>query len=222
MEKSRKVAGKLNMNQAIAAGEPCLVTRSPLIPRSVLCNCLIRPLLSRLKTSEDFVAFVSEPCVAAPDALEVVLVTGSWPGCVFEEDRENATNPPLRTIRPDIMLVERELYVRLAGKGCIFGDFIDALLLYNRDREKICRLLANVRTWIREKNSYGLFFMTEVRGMEDFSDQMAGIFEIVVNAGVEILPVGSRIFLEVMKYPDITHIGRRIEVDLAGGEGTGA
>jgi hypothetical protein len=208
------------MDQAIVAGEPCLVTRSPLIPRGVLCNCALRPLLSRLKSSEDFVAFVAEPCVAAPDTLEVVLVTGSWPRCVFEEDSETAGKVTLRTIRPDVMLVERELYVKLAAKGCIFGDFIDSLLLYNRDREKILRLLGNVRMWIRDRNSYGLFFMTEVRGMEDFMDQMAGIFDIVVNAGVETSPEGSQISLNLAKHPDISQVGKTIEVDPGGGFGT--
>jgi hypothetical protein len=207
------------MDQAIVAGEPCLVTRSPLIPRSVLCNCALRPLLSRLKSSNDFVAFVAEPCAAAPDTLEVVLVTGSWPRCVFEQDAGEAGKPPLRTIRPDIMLVERELYVKLAAKSCIFGDFIDSLLLYNRDRDKICRLLGHVRTWIKDRDSYGLFFMTEVRGMEDFMDQTASIFEIVVNAGVETGPEGSEISLTVAKHPDISHVGKRIEVDLDEGSG---
>jgi hypothetical protein len=210
----------VDLDPAIVAGEPCLVTRSPLIPRGVLCNCTLRPLLSRLKSSEDFVAFVAEPCVAAPGTLEVVLVTGSWPRCVFEEDSEDAGKVTLRTIRPDIMLVERELYLKLAVKSCIFGDFIDSLLLYNRDREKICRLLSNVRTCIKDRNSYGLFFMTEVRGMEDFMDQTASIFDIVVNAGVETSPEGSRISLRVAKHPDISQVGKRIEVDLGEGGNT--
>lgn len=212
MKRKIRVEGKLDMDEIIVAGEPCLVTRSPLIPRSVLCNCLLRPLLSQLKSSKDFVAFVSEPCVAAAGGLDVVLVTATWPRCVFEQDSENAGNPPMRTIRPELMLVERELYMKLARKSCVFGDFIDALLLYNRDRQKICRLLSNVRTWIRDKNSYGLFFMTEVRGMEDFMDQAAGIFEIVVNAEVETRLDRPQVCLTIAKHPNIAHMNGRIEV----------
>ncbi len=220
MKTKIEVEGSSDMDEVIVAGEPCLVTHSPLIPRTVLCNCFLGPLLSRLEIPTDFVAFVSEPCGAAPQGLEVILVGATWPRCVFERDSEDVGNPPLSTIRPDIMLVERELYVKLARKNCIFGDFIDSLLLYNRDKEKICRLLGNVRTWIKDRNSYGLFFMTEVRGMEDFMDQTAGIFDIVVNAGVETRPEGSEISLTVAKHPDISQVGRRIEVDLGEGEST--
>ncbi len=39
----------MKMDEIIFAGEPCLVIRSPLIPRTLLCNSLLHPLLSRLK-----------------------------------------------------------------------------------------------------------------------------------------------------------------------------
>jgi hypothetical protein len=74
----------MEMDEIIVAGEPCLVIRSPLIPRTLLCNSLLHHLLSRLKSPEEFVAFVSEPCVA-PQGSDVVLVTAFWPGCVFNQ-----------------------------------------------------------------------------------------------------------------------------------------
>jgi hypothetical protein len=160
----------MEMDEIIVAGEPCLVIRSPLIPRTLLCNSLLQPLLSRLKSAEEFVAFVSEPCVAPPD-LDVVLVTAFWPRCVFNQVSEEAVSKPLQNIKPQhLMLVERELYMKLSKKSCLFGDFLDSLLLHNEDRRKVSELLSKVRSWIRENKSYGIFFLTDVRGMENFVD----------------------------------------------------
>ena len=102
------------MNEIIVAGEPCLVIRNPLIPRTLLCNSLVSPLLSQLKRPEEFVAFVSEPCVA-PLGLDVVLVTAFWPRCVFDQASKEAMSRPLQTIKPQhLMLVERELHIEAA------------------------------------------------------------------------------------------------------------
>jgi hypothetical protein len=202
----------MDMDEILVAGEPCLVVRSPLIPRTLLCNSLLHPLLSRLKSAEEFIAFVSEPCVA-PQGLDVVLVTAFWPRCVFNQASEEAVSSPVQMIKPQhLMLVERELYMKLTKKRCLFGDFIDSLLLYNEDRRKVFGLLSKVRTWIRENQSHGLFFLTEVRGMEDVIDQAAGIFEIVVKAEVE--KKGDEPFLRftIMKHPHIAEIDKRIEV----------
>jgi hypothetical protein len=202
----------MEMDEIIVAGEPCLVIRSPLIPRTLLCNSLLQPLLSRLKGPEEFVAFVSEPCVA-PQGLDVVLVTAFWPRCVFNQASEEAVSRPAQTIKPqDLMLVERELYMKLTKKRCLFGDFLDSLLLHNEDRRKICGLLSKARSWIRENQSYGLFFLTEVRGMEEFIDQAAGIFEIAVKAKVETEQDEPLLSLTIMKHPNITEIDKRIEV----------
>jgi len=202
----------LEMDKIIVAGEPCLVIRSPLIPRTLLCNSLLQPLLSRLKSAEEFVAFVSEPCVA-PEGLDVVLVTAFWPRCVFNQVSEGAVSRPVQTIKPQhLMLVERELYLKLSKKSCLFGDFLDSLLLHNKDKRKVCGLLSKVRTWIRDNKSYGLFFLTEVRGMEDFIDQAAGIFEIVVKAKVETKHDEPLLSLTIMKHPNIAEIDKKIEV----------
>ena len=200
------------MDEIIVAGEPCLVIRSPLIPRTLLCNSLLQPLLSRLKGPEEFVAFVSEPCVAPP-GLDVVLVTAFLPRCVFDQAYEEADSRSVQTIKPQhLMLVERELYMKLTKKSCLFGDFLDSLLLHNEDRRKVSELLSKVRSWIRENKSYGLFFLTEVRGMEEFIDQATGIFEIVVKAEVETEQDEPLLRFTIMKHPNIAAIDRRIEV----------
>jgi len=202
----------MDMDGIMVAGEPCLVVRSPLIPRTLLCNSLLEPLLSQLKSPEEFVAFVSEPCVA-PQGLDVVLVTAFWPGCVFNQVSEEAVSRPVQTIKPQhLMLVERELYLKLTKRRCLFGDFLDSLLLYNEDKRKVCGLLSKVCSWIRENQSYGLFFLTEVRGMEDVVDQAAGIFEIVVNAQVETKGDEPLLRFTVMKHPKIAEIDKRIDV----------
>jgi hypothetical protein len=202
----------MEMDEIIAAGEPCLVIRSPLIPRTLLCNTLLQPLLSRLKGPEEFVAFVSELCVAPP-SLDVVLVTAFWPRCVFNQASEEAIGRPVQTIKPQhLMLVERELYMKLTKKSCLFGDFLDSLLLHNEDRRKVGELLSKVRSWIRENKSYGLFFLTEVRGMEDFIDQAASIFEIVVNAEVKTEQDESLLRFTIMKHSNIAKIDKKIEV----------
>ena len=202
----------MEMDEIIVAGEPCLVIRSPLIPRTLLCNSLLQPLLSRLKSAEEFVAFVSEPCVA-PEGLDVVLVTAFWPRCVFNKVSEGAVSRPVQTIKPQhLMLVERELYMKLSKKSCLFGDFLDSLLLHNKDKRKVCGLLSKVRTWIRDNKSYALLFLTEVRGMEDFIDQAAGIFEIVVKAKVDTKHDEPLLSLTIMKHPNIAEINKKIEV----------
>jgi hypothetical protein len=202
----------LDMDEIIVAGEPCLVIHSPLIPRTLLCNSLLQPLLSRMKSAEEFVAFVSEPCVA-PQGLDVVLVTAFWPRCVFNQASEEVMGRSLQTIKPQhLMLVERELYMKLTKKRCLFGDFLDSLLLHNEDKIKVYGLLSKVRSWIRENKSYGLFFLTEVRGMEDFIDQTAGIFEIVVKAEVETEQNESLLRFTIMKHPSIAEIDKKIEV----------
>jgi hypothetical protein len=202
----------MEINEIIVAGEPCLVIRNPLIPRTLLCNSLLHPLLSRLKSTEEFVAFVSEPCVAPP-SLDVVLVTAFWPRCVFNQASKEAVNRPVQTIKPQhLMLVERELYMKLTKKSCLFGDFIDSLLLHNEDRRKVSELLSKVRSWIRDNKSYGLFFLTEGRGMEDFVDQAAGIFEIVVKAEVKTEQEKPLLHFTVMKHPNIAKIDKTIEI----------
>jgi hypothetical protein len=201
----------MEMDEIIVGGEPCLVIRSPLIPRTLLCNSLLQPLLSRLKSPEEFVAFVAEPCVA-PQGLDVVLVTAFWPRCVFDQVQETVSRP-VQTIKPqDLMLVERELYMKLTKKRCLFGDFLDSLLLHNEDKRKICGVLSKAHGWIRENKSYGLFFLTEVRGMEDFTDQTVGIFEIVVKADVETKGDEPLLRFTIMKHPNIAAIDKRIEV----------
>jgi hypothetical protein len=202
----------MEMDEIIVAGEPCLVIRSPLIPRTLLCNSLLQPLLSRLKSPEEFVAFVSEPCIA-PQGLDVVLVTAFWPRCVFNQASEEVVTRPLQTIKPqDIMLIESELYMKLTKKRCLFGDFLDDLLLHNEDKRKVSGLLSKVRSWIRDNKLYGVFFMTEVRGMEDFTDQAAGIFEIVVKADVETKGDEPLLRFTVMKHTNIAEIDRKIDV----------
>jgi hypothetical protein len=200
------------MDEIIVAGEPCLVIRNPLIPRTLLCNSLLHPLLSRLKSAEEFVAFVSEPCIA-PQGLDVVLVTAFWPRCVFNQAMEESVSRPLQIIKPQhLMLVERELYLKLTKKRCLFGDFLDSLLLHNEDRRKVSELLSKVRSWIRENSSYGLFFLTEVRGLEDVIDQAASIFEIVVNAKIETKGDEPLLSFTILKHPNIAEIDKRIEV----------
>jgi len=202
----------MEMNEIIVAGEPCLVIRSPLIPRTLLCNSLLQPLLSRLKSPEEFVAFVSEPCIA-PQVLDVVLVTAFWPRCVFDQASETAVSRPLQTIKPQhLMLVERELYMKLTKKKCLFGDFLDSLLLHNDDKRKVSGLLSKVRSWIRDSKLYGLFFLTEVRGMEDFIDQASSIFEIVIKAKVETENNESLLSFTIAKHPSIKEIDKKIEV----------
>jgi len=110
------------------------------------------------------------------------------------------------------MLVERELYMKLTKKSCLFGDFLDSLLLHNEDKRKVSELLSKVRTWIRENKSYGLFFLTDVRGMEDFVDQAAGIFEIVAKAKVETEHDEPLLSFTVVKHPNIAEIDKKIEV----------
>jgi hypothetical protein len=201
------------MDEIVVAGEPCLVICSPLIPRALLCNSLLRPLLSQLKSPEEFVAFVSEPCAAFPQGLDVVLVTAFWPGCVFDRTSEEDIMGQVQTIKPQhLMLVERELYMRLSKKRCLFGDFLDSLLVHNEERRKVIELLSKVRAWIREKKTYGLFFLTEVREMEDFTDQTSGIFEIVLKAEVRTHQDEPLLILTVMKHPNIAEIDKRIEI----------
>ena len=202
----------MEMDEIIVAGEPCLVIRNPLIPRTLLCNSLLQPLLSQLKGPEEFVAFVSEPCIA-PRGLDVVLITAFWPRCVFNQASEKAMSRPVQTIKPQhLMLVERELYMKLTKKSCLFGDFLDSLLLHNEDRRKVSELLSKVRSWIRDNKSYGLFFLTEVRGMEEFIDQAAGIFEIVVKTEVETEQDEPLLSFTIMKHPNIAKIDKKIEV----------
>jgi hypothetical protein len=208
----------MEMDEIIVAGEPCLVIRSPLIPRTLLCNSLLHPLLSRLKSAEEFVAFVSEPCVAPPD-LDVVLVTAFWPRCIFNQTSEEVVTRSVQTIKPQhLMLVERELYMNLTKKRCFFGDFLDSLLLHNEDRRKVSELLSKVRSWIRDSKLYGVFFLTEVRGMEEFIDQAAGIFEIVVKAEVETEQDEPLLRLTIMKHPSIAEIDKKIEVAFEKGQ----
>jgi hypothetical protein len=201
------------MDEIIVAGEPCLIIRSPLIPRTLLCNPLLRPLLSQLKSSEEFVAFVSEPCIAFPQGLDVTLVTAFWPRCVFDQKTKTVNDKPVQTIKPQhLMLIERELYLKLRKKRCLFGDFLDSLLLHNEDKRKVSGLLTKVRTWIRENKSYGLFFLTETRGIEDFVDQIVGIFEIVVKVEVETTQDKPMLRFTIAKHPDILEINKKIEV----------
>jgi len=208
----------LKMDEIIVAGEPCIVIRSPLIPRTLLCNSLLQPLLSRLKGPEEFVAFVSEPCIA-PRGLDVVLVTAFWPRCVFNQVSEETNRRMVQTIKPQhLMLVERELYMKLTKKSCLFGDFLDSLLLHNEDRRKVSELLSKVRSWIKENKSYGLFFLTDVRGMEDFIDQTAAIFEIVVRAEVETKQDEPLLRFTIVKHPSIAEIDKKIEVAFEKGQ----
>jgi hypothetical protein len=169
--------------------------------------------MSQLKSPEDFVAFVSESCIAFPKRLDVLLVTAFWPKCVFDQESEKAIDRPVQTIKPQhLMLVERELYMKLTKKRCLFGDFLDSLLLHNEDKRKVSGLLNKVRTWIKENKSYGLFLLTEARGIEDFVDQAAGIFEIVVKAEVETEQDEPMLSFTIMKHPDIAEIDKKIEV----------
>jgi len=125
----------------------------------------------------------------------------------------------LQTIKPQhLMLVERELYMKLTKKSCLFGDFLDSVLLHNDDKRKVSGLLSKVRSWIRDNKSYGLFFLTEVRGMEDFVDQAAGIFEIVVKAEVETEQDEPLLRFTIMKHPNIAEIDKRIEVAFEKGQ----
>jgi len=110
------------------------------------------------------------------------------------------------------MLVERELYMKLTKKSCLFGDFLDSLLLHNEDKRKVSELLSKVRSWIKDNKSYGLFFLTDVRGMEDFIDQTAAIFEIVVRAEVETEQDEPLLRFTIMKHPNIVEIDKKIEV----------
>jgi hypothetical protein len=161
---------------------------------------------------------VSEPCVA-PRGLDVVLVTAFWPRCVFNQTSEEAVSKPIQTIKPQhLMLVERELYMKLTKKSCLFGDFLDSLLLHNEDRRKVSALLSKVRSWIKDNKSYGLFFLTEVRGMEEFSDQAAGIFEIVVKAEIETKQDEPVLRFTIIKHPSIAEIDKRIEVAFEKGQ----
>ncbi len=202
----------MDMSDIIVSGEPCLVVRSPLIPRTLLCNSLLQPLLSRLKTPEEFVAFVSEPCVVAPEGLDTVLVSAFWPRCVFNHSKEDERRV-VPTVKPQhLMLIERELYMKLTKKRCLFGDFLDSLLLHNEDKRKVNGILSKVLSWIKENKSYGLFFLTEVRGMDDVIDQATGIFEIVVKAKVETEHDEPLLTFTVMKHPDIEKIDKKIEV----------
>jgi hypothetical protein len=208
----------MQMDEIIVAGEPCLVIRNPLIPRTLLCNSLLHPLLSRLKSAEEFVAFVSEPCIA-PQGLDVVLVTAFWPRCVFDQASGEAVSRPVQTIKPQhLMLVERELYMKLTKKSCLFGDFLDSLLLHNENRRKVSELLSKVRSWIRDNKSYGIFFLTEMRGMEDVTDQTAGIFEIVVKAEVKTEQDEPLLRFTIMKHPNISEIDKKIEVAFEKGQ----
>jgi hypothetical protein len=200
------------MDEIIVSGEPCLVIRSPLIPRTLLCNSLLQPLLSKLKGPEEFVAFVSEPCIA-PQDLDVVLVTAFWPRCVFNQVSGETNSRVVQIIKPHhLMLVERELYMKLTKKSCLLGDFLDSLLLHNEDKRKISELLSKVRSWIKDNKSYGLFFLTDVRGMEDFIDKSSTIFEIVVRAEVETKQDEPLLRFIIMKHPNITEIDKKIEV----------
>jgi hypothetical protein len=206
------------MNEIIVAGEPCLVIHTPLIPRTLLCNSLLQPLLSRLKGPEEFVAFVSEPCIA-PQDLDVVLVTAFWPRCVFNQVSKETNSGAVQTIKPQhLMLVERELYMKMTKKSCLFGDFIDSLLLHNEDRRKVSELLSKVRSWIKDNKSYGLFFLTDVRGMEDFIDQTAAIFEIVVRAEVETEQDEPLLRFTIVKHPSIAEIDKKIEIAFEKGQ----
>lgn len=202
----------MEMDEIIVAGEPCLVIRNPLIPRTLLCNSFVRPVLSRLKSPEEFVAFVSEPCVA-PQGLDVVLVTAFWPRCVFDQASEESVSRQVKTIKPkNLMQVETELYMKLTKKSCLFGDFLDSLLLHNEDKRKVYGILSKARAMIRDNKSYGLFFLTEVRGMEDVIDQATGIFEIVVNAKVETMHDEPLLSLTIVKHPNIAEMDKRIEL----------
>ena len=116
------------------------------------------------------------------------------------------------------MLVERELYMKLTKKRCLFGDFLDSLLLHNEDRRRVSELLSKVRTRIRETKSYGLFFLTEARGIEDFVDQAAGIFEIVVKAKVETEHDEPLLSFTIMKHLNIAAIDKKIEVSFEKGQ----
>jgi hypothetical protein len=206
------------MDEIIVAGEPCLVIHSPLIPRTLLCNSLLQPLLSRLKGPEEFVAFVSEPCVA-PQDLDVVLVTPFWPRCVFNQIPKETNSKAVQTIKPQhLMLVERELYMKMTKKSCLFGDFIDSLLLHNEDKRKVSALLSKVRSWIKDNKSYGLFFLTDVRGMGDFIDQTAAIFEIVVRAEVETEQNEPLLRFTIVKHPSIAEIDKKIAVAFKKGQ----
>jgi len=143
----------------------------------------------------------------------MVLISAFWPRCVFNQDSNKDKSSIVPTIKPQhLMLVERELYMKLTKKRCLFGDFLDSLLLHNEDKRKVSGILSKVHSWIRERKSYGLFFLTEVRGIEGFIDQTAGIFEIVVRAEVKTEDDEPLLTFTVMKHPDIEKIDKKIEV----------
>jgi hypothetical protein len=120
---------------------------------------------------------------------------------------------PVETIKPQhLMLVERSLYLKLTKKRCLFGDFLDSLLLYNEDRRKVYGILSKARSWIAENKLYGVFFMTEVRGMGDVIDHATGIFEIVVKAKIEMKGDEPLLRFTVMKHPNIDEIDTSIDV----------
>jgi hypothetical protein len=116
------------------------------------------------------------------------------------------------------MLVENELYMKLTKKSCLFGDFLDSLLLHNEDKRKVSGLLSKVRSWIRDNKSYALLFLTEVRGMEEFIDQAEGIFEIVVKAEVETEHDEPLLSFTIMKHPNIEKIDNKIKVTFEKGQ----
>ena len=111
-----------------------------------------------------------------------------------------------------------ELYMKLTKKSCLFGDFLDSLLLHNADRRKVSELLGKARSWIRDNKSYGLFFLTEARGMEGFVDQAAGIFEIVVKAEFETKQDEPLLRFTIMKHPHIAEIGKKLKVAFEKGQ----
>ena len=83
---------------------------------------------------------------------------------------------------------------------------------HNDDKKRVSGLLSKVHSWIRDYKSYGLFFLTDVRGIEEFIDQAAGIFEIVVKAEVETEDDTPLLTFTAMKHPDIEKIDKKIEV----------
>jgi hypothetical protein len=148
-----------------------------------------------------------------------VLVTAFWPRCVFDQASKEAVDRTVQTIKPrHLMLVERELYMKLTKKRCLFGDFLDSLLLHNEDRRKVSGLLSKVRRWIMDNKSYGLLFLTDMRGLEDFVDQAAGVFEIVVKAEVETGRDEPMLNFTIMKHPNISLMDKRIEVTFEKGQ----
>jgi hypothetical protein len=71
---------------------------------------------------------------------------------------------------------------------------------------------------MRDNKSYGIFFLTEVRGMEDVTDQAAGIFEIVVKAEVETEQDEPLLRFTIMKHPNIAEIDKKVEVAFEKGQ----